>query len=576
MFKATTSLGITIAKDPLSDFRKFLFVIWKHLNLPDPTPVQYDKAYNLQHSDKRMIIQAFRGVGKSWITSAYVVWLLYMNPQLNILVVSASKSRSDDFTTFTLRLISEMDILAHLRPKTDQRQSKISFDVAPAAASHAPSVKSVGISGQLAGSRADVIVADNIEVPNNSMTQGMRDKLSEAVKEFDAILKPDGRIIYLGTPQNQESLYNKLPDRGYKVSIWPARYPNADQTVGYDSKLARLISNAMAANDLLVGEPTDPARFSEFDLLEREASYGRSGFALQFMLDTRLSDAERYPLKVSDLIVMDIPTQEAPEKVSWSSDSQYIVEELPNVAFNGDHYHKPMFMSSEFVEYTGSVMSIDPSGRGKDETGYAVVKMLNGYLYVRRCGGIAGGYSEEALKKLAVIAKEEQVNEIIVESNFGDGMFNQLFMPVLNKVHPVTTSEVRHNKQKERRIIDVLEPVMNQHRLVIDKKVIQKDFDSCQHLPPEQALRYQLMYQLTRLTADRSALTNDDRLDALAMACQYWVDAMAQDAEQRIGARREELMSVELDRLREQASLGFALITGHQSEKTNTTTSLRW
>ena len=574
MFKATTSLGITIAKDPLSDFRKFLFVIWKHLNLPDPTPVQYDKAYNLQHSDKRMIIQAFRGVGKSWITSAYVVWLLYMNPQLNILVVSASKSRSDDFTTFTLRLISEMDILAHLRPKTDQRQSKISFDVAPAAASHAPSVKSVGISGQLAGSRADVIVADDIEVPNNSMTQGMRDKLSEAVKEFDAILKPDGRIIYLGTPQNQESLYNKLPDRGYKVSIWPARYPNADQTVGYGSKLARLISNAMAANDLLVGEPTDPARFSEFDLLEREASYGRSGFALQFMLDTRLSDAERYPLKVSDLIVMDIPTQEAPEKVSWSSDSQYIVEELPNVAFNGDHYHKPMFMSSEFVEYTGSVMSIDPSGRGKDETGYAVVKMLNGYLYVRRCGGIAGGYSEEALKKLAVIAKEEQVNEIIVESNFGDGMFNQLFMPVLNKVHSVTMSEVRHNTQKERRIIDVLEPVMNQHRLVMDKKVIQKDFDSCQHLPPEQALRYQLMYQLTRLTADRGALTNDDRLDALAMACQYWVDAMAQDVEQRMGVRKEELMAAEINRLREQASMDFAVITGHQSGET--TNNLRW
>ncbi|MDC1271922.1 phage terminase large subunit [Planktomarina temperata] len=574
MFKATTSLGIPIAKDPLSDFRKFLFVIWKHLNLPDPTPVQYDIAYNLQHGAKRMIIQAFRGVGKSWITYAYVVWLLYMNPQLNILVVSASKSRSDDFTTFTLRLINEMDILAHLRPKTDQRQSKISFDVAPAAASHAPSVKSVGISGQLAGSRADVIVADDIEVPNNSMTQGMRDKLSEAVKEFDAILKPDGRIIYLGTPQNQESLYNKLPDRGYKVSIWPARYPNTDQTVGYGSKLARLISNAMAANDLLVGEPTDPARFSEFDLLEREASYGRSGFALQFMLDTRLSDAERYPLKVSDLIVMDIPTQEAPEKVSWSSDSQYIVEELPNVAFNGDHYHKPMFMSSEFVEYTGSVMSIDPSGRGKDETGYAVVKMLNGYLYVRRCGGIAGGYSEEALKKLAVIAKEEQVNEIIVESNFGDGMFNQLFMPVLNKVHSVTMSEVRHNTQKERRIIDVLEPVMNQHRLVMDKKVIQKDFDSCQHLPPEQALRYQLMYQLTRLTADRGALTNDDRLDALAMACQYWVDAMAQDVEQRMGVRKEELMAAEMNRLREQASMGFAVITGHQSGET--TNNLRW
>ena len=95
-------------------------------------------------------------------------------------------------------------------------------------------------------------------------------------------------------------------------------------------------------------------------------------------------------------------------------------------------------------------------------------------------------------------------------------------------------SEVRHNTQKERPIIDVLEPVMNQHRLVMDKKVIQKDFDSCQHLPPEQAFRYQLMYQMTRLTADRGALANDDRLDALAMACQYWVDAMAQDVEQRM------------------------------------------
>ena len=69
----------------------------------------------------------------------------------------------------------------------------------------------------------------------------MRDKLSEAVKKFDAILKPDGRIIYLGTPQNKESLYNKLPDRGYRVSICPARYPNEDQSIRYGSKLALLI-----------------------------------------------------------------------------------------------------------------------------------------------------------------------------------------------------------------------------------------------------------------------------------------------------------------------------------------------
>ena len=573
MFKETTSLGVPIDQDPLSDFRKFLYVTWKHLNLPDPTKVQYDIAKHIQHGEKRMIVEAFRGVGKSWITSAYVVWLLYMNPQLNILVVSASKNRADDFTTFTLRLIKEMEILAHLVPRDDQRQSKISFDVGPANASHAPSVKSVGVTGQLAGSRADVLIADDIEVPNNSATQGMRDKLSEAVKEFDAILKPDGRIIYLGTPQNQESLYNKLPDRGYKVRIWPARYPTEDQMVGYGNKIAPIIRKEMELGEVTVGESTDPQRFSDFDLMEREASYGRSGFALQFMLDTRLSDAERYPLKVGDLLVMDIPTHEAPEKLSWSSDEEYIVEELPNVAFNGDHYHKPMFMSDNFVEYTGSVMSIDPSGRGKDETGYAVVKMLNGYLYVRRCGGISGGYSEEALQELAKIAKEEQVNEIIVESNFGDGMFNQLFIPVLTKIHPVTLSEVRHNIQKEKRIIDVLEPVLNQHKMVIDKKLIKRDYDSCQHLPPEQSLRYQLMYQLTRITRERGALTNDDRLDALAMATQYWVEHMAQDADNRISARRHEAMMGELEKVKRQASMGFAVVTGHIG---GNNTTLKW
>ncbi|WRQ44868.1 phage terminase large subunit [Rhodobacterales bacterium FZCC0083] len=576
MFNATTSLGLPIASDPLSDFRKFLFVCWQHLNLPAPTPVQYDIAKHLQHGEKRMIIEAFRGVGKSWITSAFAVWALYMNPQLNILVVSASKTRADDFSTFTLRLIREMPILAHLIPDDDQRQSKISFDVKPAAASHAPSVKSVGITGQLAGSRADIIIADDIEVPNNSMTQGQRDKLSEAVKEFDAILKPDGRIVYLGTPQNQESLYNKLPDRGYILRVWPARYPTGDQMVGYGQQLAPIITNSMAADDMLVGQPTDPLRFSDFDLLEREASYGRSGFALQFMLDTRLSDAQRYPLKVGDLCVMDIPTHEAPERVLWASDEQYIHQDLPNVAFNGDHYHKPMNMSDEFAEYTGAVMSIDPSGRGKDETGYAVVKMLNGYLYVRRCGGVAGGYSEEALQKLSAIAKQEAVNEIIIESNFGDGMFNQLLVPIISKIHPVTLTEVRHNTQKEKRIIDVLEPVMNQHRLIVDKKVIQSDYDSCQHLPPESALRYQLMYQMTRITAERGALTNDDRLDALAMAVQYWVDAMAQDAEVQMASRHAERLMDEMARLYDQNTLGLAMLTGHNAKERTLGSDLKW
>ena len=134
---------------------------------------------------------------------------------------------------------------------------------------------------------------------------------------------------------------------------------------------------------------------------------------------------------------------------------------------------------------------------------------------------------------------------------------------------------MRHNTQKERRIIDVLEPVMNQHKLIIDKKVIKQDYESCQHLPPEMALRYQLIYQMTRLTAERGALSNDDRLDALAMAVQYWVDAMAQDAERQINTRREERLMAEVNRMKDMSSLGLAVMSGHNA-KDNNSNSLKW
>src|SRR5690606_37752767 len=170
---------------PLSDFRNFLFLVWEYLwkagaitaPKPDPTPIQYDIAHYLQHGPRRKIIQAFRGIGKSWITSAYVCWQLLRDPDYKFLVVSASKTRSDDFTTFTKRLIRDHPLLQHLQAREGQRDSMVAFDVGPASPAHAPSVKSVGIFGQLTGSRATEIIADDVEVPNNSLTQDMREKL---------------------------------------------------------------------------------------------------------------------------------------------------------------------------------------------------------------------------------------------------------------------------------------------------------------------------------------------------------------------------------------------------------------
>lgn len=533
--------------EQLKDFRNFMFIVWKHLNLPDPTPVQYDMAEFIQNCPRRAIIEAFRGVGKSYITAAFVVHQLLLDPQKKFMVVSASKQRADDFSTFTQRLILELPMCQHLIATSEQRWSKIAFDVRPALASGSPSVKSVGITGQLTGSRADIIIADDIEVPNNSMTQMMREKLGEAVKEFDAVLKPEGKILYLGTPQCEMSLYNTLTERGYHLRVWPARYPTVEYAEkAYGSRLAPTLWDAMhEAKEPLDGQPVDPKRFDDDDLLERELSYGRSGFALQFMLDTSMSDTDRYPLKLSDLMIMSVDKDQAPEKLVYGVFKE--IKDLPNVGLSGDKFYAPEASVGDYVDYDGSVLVIDPSGRGQDETAYAVVKMLNGYLYVADCAGISGGYSEKTLSGLAHIAKKHKVNMVLIESNFGDGMFTELLKPILKKIYPVSTEEVRHSKQKELRIIDTLEPVMNQHKLIIDPKVIQHDFDSVQHHPPEKAQRYMLTYQLTRVTKTRGALAHDDRLDALAMGVAYWVEQMAADVDEEMNERKHHMLMDQLE-----------------------------
>ena len=532
----------------VKDFRNFLYLCWKQLNLPKPTPVQFDIADYIQSKQKRIIVEAFRGVGKSWITSCYVCHQLLLNPQIKILVISASKQRSDDFSTFTLRLIEEMPLLAHLIPSDKQRKSKVAFDVSSALASHAPSVKSLGITSNITGSRADLVIADDVENVNNSMTQGQRSKLSELVKEFDACITPKkGRIIFLGTPQTENSLYDVLPQRGFKKRIWTARYPSELQFKTYGKDLAPIISLAVEQNKDVIGLPTDPTRFDADDLNEREASYGRSGFNLQFQLDTRLADQDRYPLKVSDLIVTSVNPDTAPEKLIWASNPEQRINDLPCVGLSGDAYYYPMQIQGDYLDYTGAVMAIDPSGIGNNETSYAVIKFLNGNLYLTKCGGLRGGFTDYVLQKLATIAKEQKVKLILCESNFGQDMFQELLKPHLKRIYPCTVESVRHHTQKEVRILSCLEPVLNQHRLVVDHQVIKDDYESTQHLPPEQALRRQLMYQLTRITKEKGSLSYDDRVDVLSFAVNYWVEQMARDADQATYDRKQDLLRDELE-----------------------------
>ena len=516
-----------------ADFVFFLFVLWKALSLPVPTRCQIDMAKKLSAGDnRRFILQAFRGIGKSFITCAFVVWKLWNNPDLKFMIVSASKERADANSIFIKRIIDLMPQLQELKPKQGQRDAVISFDVGPAKPDHSPSVKSVGITGQLTGSRADILIADDVEVPGNSATQAARDRLSELVKEFDAILKPGGTVIYLGTPQTEMTLYRQLEGRGYSTTIWPARYPRDEKDwKSYGDRLAPMLQAEMESDpEGYYWRPTDEVRFDDEDLKERELSYGKAGFALQFMLNPNLGDAEKYPLKLRDLIVADLDPESSPMVYQWLPNLQNKREDVPNVGLMGDSYHTYQTVGSAFSSYTQKILVIDPSGRGKDETGYAVLYQLNGYIFVMEAGGMRGGYEDSTLEALAKIGRKWKVNEYVIEGNFGDGMYLELFKPVASRIHPAAVTEVKSKGQKELRICDVLEPIMGSHRLIVNSSTIVSDYQTAADKDGVRNPIYSLFYQMTRISRERGALAHDDRLDALAIGVQFFVESMAKDA----------------------------------------------
>lgn len=517
------------------NFPLFCNLVWRLIGLPQLTPIQHEIAKTLQNPPSdRYIIEGFRGVAKSFLTCAYCVWSLWRDPQIKVMIVSANKERADANAIFVKKIIDTVPFLSHLKAREGQRDTQNLFDIGPALPDHSPSVKAVGIKGQLTGSRADLLISDDVEVVQNSFTQVLRDQLFEYVKEYDAVIKPNGKIIYLGTPQNEMSLYNELQERGYTCIIFPARYPYDDKSRNnYGDKLAPYIAKRYDSDPKkYAGRPTDPLRFDEEDLQRRELSYGRAGFALQFMLDTTLSDADRYPLRLQDFLVGMFDRVEAPMKLTWLPEaSKRLSSDTPTMGLKGDYFYYYNTASEEIKKYDYKCLVIDPSGRGKDESGYGVLYLINGYIYLMDVGGMLGGYSEPVLNKLANIAKSYNVQEVIIEANFGDGMYTRLFEPVLKKVYPnCGVTEVKSTGQKELRIIDTLEPVLGNHKLCTTPECIQKDFNSV----PEGDFKYSFFYQLTRITHDKGALIHDDRLDAVAIGVKYIKDFMGIDADEGI------------------------------------------
>lgn len=532
--------------------------------------IQRDIALWMQHGPAILMVQAQRGQAKTTIAAIYAVWCLIHDPTFRVLIVSAGETQANEISTLIVRMINSVEMLEMLRPDSSQgdRTSVEHYDVhySLKGIDKSPSVACVGINSNLPGKRADLLIPDDVESNKNSLTPTARAQLESFTKEFSSISvseKPGGgRIIWLGTPQSMDSVYNGLPGRGVAVRVWPGRIPTEEQEKHYAEALAPIVLRKIAEGaarrgyglDGTQGAPLDPLLRDEDNLLKQEIDKGPADFQLQFMLLTALTDAMRHPLKVNRIIVLDMPTNRVPMAIIPGFGA------TEKVTVNGQTYaySVPHQLSQETLDIPHTTLYIDPAGGGAnaDESAYAYGGLANGKVIARFVGGLPGGHSEDDLKAMAAVVVRTRPNLVKVEKNFGYGLYMTALRPVVTKAiddhnravaaggpgeilaYPAFDEDMVTG-QKERRIIDTLEPVIGRGALVFAKSIIDEEANSIHRYESRLRNTYSLLFQIAKITRDKGALVHDDRLDALAGLVNHYGAALALDQEKAVKASQQ-------------------------------------
>jgi hypothetical protein len=537
-------------------FDRFLIVMMTALGY-STTQLQLDIGRYLENGPKDLMIQAQRGQAKSTITALFAIWYLIHHPKGSVLIVSAGGKQANEISTLIVKTIMNVDILTCLRPNQarNDRQSVEAFDINfdLRGVQKSPSVACTGITGNLQGKRATLLIADDVESMKNGRTAMMRELLMQNCRDFASIVQDAaGRIVYLGTPQTDSSIYNQLSAMGFALRIWPGRYPTDEQLGHYGACLAPSLMEALIEDpslqtggglDGLQGQPTDAQLMPEESLQAKEMKQGPAFFQLQHMLSTKLADALRYPLKLVNMVVMRLGDL-LPVSVVRGMSHDYIKDY--QVGSLKVQLSAPQYVSQDVVKPTFRHMRIDPAGGGKngDETAYAVSEQLNGTVYLRAAGGVPGGFEDKDLTRLAQIVARWAPDVLDIEKNFGFGAFTKVFMPYLDKAGwKGGINETFESTNKELRIIDTLEPMLGRGSLVIDETIVLDDWDSTQAHPMDKRQGYSLLQQIAKITRDSGCLVHDDRLDAVAGTCGYWIGQMNQDSTRREAEARAAILA---------------------------------
>ncbi len=267
-------------------FPEFVW-IWNRLNAAT-TPAHHLRIARWlglawERGETRLLLMCFRGAGKSTVVGLYCAWLLSRRPDLRLLVLSAEQGLATRMVRNVRQIIRRHPFCRHLLPRHGGEWAADRFTVRRSGVSRDPSMVARGIEANITGSRADVVICDDVEVPGNSDTATKRADLRERLAEIAFVLVPGGQMLFIGTPHTTDTIY--------------ATEQRPGRDTPFLAGFRRLVIPLLDSD----GSSVWPERFTPERIAELRARVGPRAFAAQMQLepqppeDARLDPAAMVP-----------------------------------------------------------------------------------------------------------------------------------------------------------------------------------------------------------------------------------------------------------------------------------------
>lgn len=425
-----------------ADFRLFA-VLWNQMMGCGTPGLHYRMTewleWNWSRGNTRLLLMAFRAGGKSTVAGLFAAWLLYRNADLRILVLAADSALARKMVRQVKKIIEHHPLTRHLKPDDPDQWAASRFTVKRMTQLRDPSMIARGITSNITGSRADIIICDDVEVPNTCDTAEKRRDLRERLAEIDYVLTPGGTQLYLGTPHTYYSIYanEPRPETGEEQEF-----------LGGFTRLELPVLNEQ-------GDSAWPELFTPHALDKIKRHTGPNKFASQMLLKfINIADGR---LNADDLQIY--------------SDELHYAREL-HTLFLGDR------------KMAGASAWWDPSfgSATGDRSVFAVIFAdAFGNLYLHRLAYLevkkGDNNAAEQCKIVAKISKENFLPSLAVEINGLGKFLPQILRNELAKEKTATKIvEISNRRPKDLRILESFDAVLAARRLFIHDSVLRTPF----------------------------------------------------------------------------------------------------